>query len=133
MILGFPLLMFTYGMAMVVTSYVAPYLAPYTGETAGMFIPLGVMFGPLIAWLWIGYFRGRRTSDAAEFRARRAAAAEQSERPRFKDSTPRSDKPWQEQQHGHHIDTMPVEAPLSAIEHPPALPEADAIEPSRRR
>jgi hypothetical protein len=89
------------------------------GKQVAEYIAVAAIAGAIVAafgwiiWQWTNYLR--EPSDAAEFRARRTAAAATAEQ----SEPPRSDKPWQEQQYGHHIDSMPIEPPLSAIEHPP--------------
>jgi hypothetical protein len=59
---------------------VTEFAKPYTGESAAMVIGLSALFAPLIAWVWIGYFRDpprvrRRVSRAASSRSRAVQAA----------------------------------------------------------
>src|SRR4051812_29285301 len=69
---------------------------PYVDDTTLVFIMLGVFFAPLIAYLWIPYFR-EPPSDAAEFRARRTAAAQKAKQEEQK-AKPEEQKAKQEEQ-----------------------------------
>jgi hypothetical protein len=53
--LMFFLVVIIFGIGQAVTAFAVPY----TGENAAMFIGVGAIFGPLIAWGWIRYFLER--------------------------------------------------------------------------
>jgi hypothetical protein len=52
-ILFMPFMLVWYGVAVLITEQLAPLVVPYVGEEAVTFMPLAVMFSPLIAWVWI--------------------------------------------------------------------------------